>query len=190
MGKLTYKDLFDDWLQARQKEMPDGLKPIQPRAGAPEPSLLNIADTQSFENSFSPYDLYLNPDKHPAKSDYPSPAYEIDSRDTVGLGPGKGIVLNTEEPNNLTNLISILQSSREDYTPEQQPYGAQGIYEHEVGHFLDPRLRITQNHGYLEKYGMSGDIASREEPAFSEEDAYWDRMRNFLEVMQSQKGKK
>lgn len=184
MKNLKYKALFDDWLNAREQNAPEGIKPIQQRKGAPKGYFLKPDDMQALANAYSPYDLYTKPDNSPIYMDYPTSALNIHNQD--GLGVRNAILLNAEEPKKLTNLISVLQSSRDNYSKEEQPYAAQGIYEHEVGHYLDPRLKQydeNRNDGYTTRWGLPGDLGSRETPGVIAEDKYWDRMRSFLKMM-------
>lgn len=188
MKQLNYKDLFNQWLESHEQAAPQGMEPIRQRDGAPKGYFLKPDDMQALANANSPFDLYTRPDQTPILMDYPTSALNIHNQD--GLGVDKAIVLNSEEPKKLTNLISVLQSSKDNYQQEEQPYAAQGIYEHEVGHFLDPRLKQydpNRNDGYIKRWGLEGDIGSRETPGIREEDRYWDRMRGFLSMIRESK---
>jgi len=176
---LDFLNGWLSWVGARQQPTPQGYAPIQQHQGAPPTAFLKPEDMNAVLNAFSPYDLYMKPDKTPSVFDYPTTALNIHNLPN-DVGVKDLIVLASEDPKSFLSMIKkIGPEGYQDIPPELRQFIPQGIYEHEVAHYNDPRL-LTQirNYGYMLRNGMEGHIAGREEPAMQAENRFWDSLIN------------
>lgn len=181
LQQLAYKNLFNQWLESQQQNTPQGFNPAQSEQGAPQNYFLKPEDMMASLNAISPYDLYMKPDVSPKMLDYPTSAFNINNR--IGnMGIPQAILMASQSPQSqLSSLMSMQDSASMNYGDIPQQYRSnvpQGIYQHEVAHYKDPRLNpMANNYGYLMRAGLPGNIASREIPAMRAEDSFWDRFR-------------
>lgn len=172
---MDYNNLWDVWLEAMRKAPPKDFSEVKNREGAPKNYFLTPEDMTALLNAYSPYDLYNKPNTTPQALGYPTSAFNI-SNYPGDVGINNAIVQASQDPKSL--LTDIYSIKPEDYNnvPEMYyPFGTQGIYEHELGHYFDPRLNKYINRGYLAKQGsyQGTPITARESPAQRSEGRYW-----------------
>jgi len=170
-----YENLWEAWLESHAQSAPEGFVPIRSREGY-QPTFLQPEKAIALINALTPRDLYTNPQYVPFPMDYPAPGFDIKRRGSTQLGIPQALVFSTE-PSIKYGLKSMEQMRPEysDIPSELHRFIPQGIYEHELGHYLDPRLLPeTYNQGYITRFGLPGNIASRELPALRAESKFWD----------------
>ena len=166
------------WLEEKSQPAPRGFAKVKNDPESPGNSFLTPEDMMAILNAVSPYDLYQNPDSSPKMLDYPTSAFNINNR--IGkMGISQAIVQASRASKRpLSNVLSTADSALMNYTEEDRPYAAQGIYEHEKAHFKDPRLNpMANNRGWLMYAGLPGNIAAREVPAMRSEDRFFENLR-------------
>lgn len=170
--RLRYANLFRMWLQAKAQEQPGGV-PVQQYKDTPA-YFMKPEDMATAFNAFTPYDLYLHPNKQPIQSDYPTIAYNQQGSPDM-LGIPRGTTLMSSEPSLWQGIKSWQQISEQYPSNFPQQLMPQAVYEHEAAHTLDPRLRDPSqyNKGYLQRNNLEGGVYNREQPAMQGEDSYW-----------------
>ena len=164
---LKYSDLIQTWLDMHDQGSPSGFAPIKKHNNSPPVNYLKPEDIAVAMNAKSPYDLYLRPDSSPPWSDYPTSAVNISNKDGVGL-PNNILMASGKSGKELLPFKSMVESAAFDYPDipaDYKKFIPQGIYEHEYGHYQDPRLNPNAQ-----------GIKSREAPAMRAEDKFWDRI--------------
>jgi len=163
------KDLWTRWIEAKSQTPLLGNEIINERKEYPA-HYLSAKDVMRFLSSDSPWELFQEPDPRANQFDYPtsainkSPApWNSDMPEVAMLNQGVGE-----------------QSPWAPLYPVQQlgPGAAQGVYEHEYGHYKDPRpnpykANSFPNHGFTTFGGLSGGLLQREFPAMVAEENYW-----------------
>lgn len=180
---MVLDDLWKIWLLNRQQQTPEGYEQIRQynNQNIPRAYWLQPENMAAVLNAYSPYDLFMKPDYTTAMDlGYPTPAFNINNK--FGVGIPSLIALASQLPQNKLSQITNFDTIRKNYNdiPQAlQKYIPQGVYEHEVGHYLDPRLvPSANNYGYISRMGLPGGIASREEPAMQKENRFWEYILN------------
>ena len=190
---VTKEEQYRTWLESRRQPKPKYMKSIKERDDY-RAYYLKPEDMTAFLNATTPYDLYKNPNYTPIQADYPSVGFNI--KDKFGLPRSdkeKFTVLSTEDAPyyGLKSMYSVAKEHPEEL-PRQ--YTPQAVYEHEFGHYQDPRLDPEAlwsfpNKGFLRLEGRetATPLWQREFPAQLTEDRYW---RNLLDKISKRKIKK
>lgn len=176
---MNYDDLWDIWLSLHEESTPKGMFPVKQHLGAPKNYFLTPEDMTILIRAMSPYDLYMKPDERPIPLDYPTNAFNISNLPT-DLGIPNTIVQASRDPKDAKlGMYGTPTAAWLDIPLNKQRLGyprfAQGVYEHEVGHYLDPRMFPLKNKGNLIKYGIPQGTAimTREAPAIEQERRFW-----------------
>src|SRR3990167_1540463 len=176
---MKYEDLWNTWLSSHEQSTPKGISSVKNHLGTPKNYFLTPEDMITLINALSPYDLYMKQDKRPIPLDYPTNAFNISNKPN-DLGITDAIVQASRDPKDAKlGMYGTPTAARLDIPVDKQKLGyprfAQGVYEHEVGHYLDPRMFPYKNKGKLIKYGMpqGTPIMTRELPAIEQERRYW-----------------
>ena len=177
---LKYKALYENWLESNEVGQPKGTAAIRPRTGAPRPHFLPPDKMQQAINSFDPYDLYQRPDTTPGGAPYAANAYFLSNQGGVGMGDK--ILMASGEG----NRVPINAFDEPIAGNLKSRYGPASVYEHEVGHFDDPRLRSSrpgsyENRGYTKRFGLETPMLMSEAPAMVAEDRFKNRMSQALQ---------
>ena len=175
---MKFSELYKYWQEDNATQGPGNLaKFAKSKKGDVKPHYLPPMKMQALINSFSPHDLYMNPDSSPRKFDYSTQAYNI-SNPHDDLGVKDAIVFSDSESRNLP-LNQMDSFEYRDIPPSLRNKASQAVYAHEMGHVNDPRLNpMAKNYGYMKKNGMSGEIWGRELPAIRAEDRFWGKAIN------------
>jgi len=171
---LRYEETPYIWLEANQKQ---GYAPIVQDENYPA-YFLSPEDINAFLHSGEQgnwLDLFLRPSQSPYRMDY----------DTVAVNPDDIAAL-FAAGNPRSSLSMIGQSYGHDYRDIPSQFHnliPQAVYQHELGHFYDPRLN-RGSRPYLSKIDreryknlkktMDEKIFNREIPAIKSEDAFWE----------------
>ena len=181
---LKFNNLSDFWIFANSQKAPQGFESIRQSNGIPG-VFMKPENMMNYLNAYSPFDLYQKPSTFPTPIDYETSAFNYSNPFNNTMQ--NAIFLASQNPvnrflpihgvNNETSNYSDIQSNLHKYIP-------QGIYEHEVGHFLDPRLLPQKNnYGYMTRYGLRGNIGGRERPGIEAENKFWDFIQNRFKNM-------
>jgi len=176
-GGLNYDNLWNIWQQAREQNPPEGFSPVKNREGAPPNYFLTPEDMMTLINALTPNNLYTNPDtsRKEGMFNYPTSAMNISNYSNMGVP--NTIIQASQDPQ---SQLSYLQTARKYKFPIYKQ-GPQAIYEHEIGHYQDPRLNnyrmgSTPNYGWTTFGGLSGGLLQRELPAMTAEERYWESL--------------
>ena len=63
MDNLKYKDLWDVFLDARQKKLPSRYKTVEENGGL-KANILDVDTAQAMSHAIDPFDLYLHPNSN------------------------------------------------------------------------------------------------------------------------------
>lgn len=181
-NSLTYDKLYQYWLEANQAQRPQGQAPIQYEQGDPRAYYMTPENMMAVLNSSTPEDLYNRPDYTPRPLDYGTSAFNISNlpRD---VGIQNAILLASQNPQRqLSPIYSQSDNVKYNYSDISmllKSLTGNAVYQHELAHYNDPRLRPeANNYGYITRQGMPGNIAAREIPAMRAEDRFWDKRFN------------
>lgn len=178
-NRLLYRNLWDQWLDSHDTGMPSGFDKIKRSPTSIKPHFLRAEDASAYMNAEDPYDLYLRPDQSANDSiGYSTNAFYSGSKFS---NQPDSITFITGESNKLP-FNSVQNSIPMDMPKRLQGRMLQGIYEHEVQHSKDPRLKkdsinyipdVNPNHGIVNMDGLTTRLMSRENPAIDAEVRYW-----------------
>jgi hypothetical protein len=177
--EITYDDLWAMWMRAKEQQIPSMFAPVQNYPNAPQNYFMKPEDMVTLVRDLTPYDLYNKPDNRPIPLDYPTSAFNISNLPN-DLGIQEAIFQASRNPqNSLMGLIGTPMNAFMNIPINKQqeamPYFPQGVYQHEVGHYLNPQLLQYLNRGFLTKYGIpqGTPIMAREAPAMAQENRFW-----------------
>ena len=175
MEKLNYKNLWNIFLKNKEQPAPDWSFPIQ-ESGA-HPYWMKPSDMQSVRNSFDSYDLFMRPDSTPHGFDYSTNAMNYRNQTSDPLR--NVIMMSAGESSRLP--INSFDPSPNPFGQEMDPPGPQGVYQHELAHYNEPRLNADKglkNRGFVSDRGLSPGTRSAEAPAQDAEDLFWKDVRS------------
>lgn len=186
--KLKYENLWTAWLEAHDKGRGEGFEPIKIREGL-KTYWLTPEDMMILMNAETPYDLYTKPSTKPGYKKLPYETSTLLLEPELGYETGVTppvTAFATREPREwhipLRSTQQTAETGYEDIPPSERRYVPQGIYEHELGHRTDPRIRPYAYYSeerlgpevkQLMERGMPEWMASVEAPATMAEDRYW-----------------
>ena len=183
---MNYDDLWQLWLESKKQSPPKDYYDVKDKENAPKNYFLKPEEMYALLNSYSPYDLYNKPNIYPEQDiGYPTSAMNIFRRSDE-LGVPNAIVQASQDPQNKISQLHSIKPIDYSNVPEYaQPFGTQAIYEHEVGHYQDPRLNPYKpysypNMGYIARYGLDQPTLMREAPAMVAEEDFWTKIMGLL----------
>lgn len=175
---MKYDDLWKYWLEAHSQREPSwfsNLVSLSNKQNLPRPYLLKPRDMAAYANAFTPFDLYTRPNSTPMQTN-PTTAVITDNPYGKIGAPGGTIMFSSEtDPwQGLKKLKDYAQGNYNDIPAELKDLIPRAVYEHELGHYYDPRISPeSYNKGYITKHGLPGEVANAEEPAMKAEDRFW-----------------
>lgn len=175
------KDIWNRWLESRAQPPLEGNEIYNERSEYPA-HYMSEKDMLRWMSAETPMDLFKEPDPRAYGAfDYPTsginkkPFPWSDQPEVAIMNQGVG----EKEP---WAPLYPVQDLGGDVLP-----AAQGVYEHEYGHFKDPRQNPYKmwsfpNHGYTTFGGLSGGLLQREFPGMVAEEKFWN---NYFSEQQS-----